>query len=46
MTNGDQEALTQKALYFLRVTERESAVNMGDVDGDILCGEIHPNTLQ
>ena len=46
MTTGEQEGLTEKAIYFLRLTDPGKAVNMGDTDGDVLFGEIHPNILE
>jgi hypothetical protein len=44
ITNGETEKLTGKGIYFLRLVDR--AVNLSDIDGEIVTGEITQDTLK
>lgn len=46
LAQGDSEKLLEKAIYFLRTTEKDKPVNMGDCDSEVLFGEINPNLLE
>ena len=45
LTTGEDEVLQYKGIYFLRTTPRDKPVSLNDLNGDVLFGEIVPNSL-
>merc|ERR1711976_235051 len=45
LTTGEDEGLNNKGIYFLRTTPDGKNVNLNDLNGDVLFGEIVPNSL-
>lgn len=46
LTNGENEELEEKAIYFLRVAPPGKNLNLNEIDGDFIFGEISSNSLQ
>lgn len=46
ISNGEDEKLTEKAVYFLRRDPNGGKLDLESIDGKVLFGEIHPNALE